>query len=71
MSRAERREIARAQRAARYGERPVPAGPYWTGFNDARAGFEYDNDYATVVAQHEYHLGYEHGSFQTPSEDGQ
>lgn len=61
MSRAERREIARAQRAARYAERPIPAGAWWTGYNDAREGREYDNDYPLRTSQFEYHEGYAAG----------
>jgi hypothetical protein len=36
--------------------------PWWSGFNDARDGKDYDNSFSTVTAKYEYQNGFETGS---------
>lgn len=51
------REVSSAEQANPYA-RPVLAGPWWLGFNDARARRPYWNDYVTRVSRYEYQQGY-------------
>jgi hypothetical protein len=49
-------------------ERMIPGIPYqqaghfqhewWAGYNEARRGEDYRNDYATLTARYEYQQGY-------------
>lgn len=51
------REVLRAAQPNPY-KRPVLAGPWWLGFNDARGEYSYWNDYLSRTDRYEYQQGY-------------